>query len=201
MRQFSANVQALLDTGEPSLVYCVEILNTGLTIRDTTAAFNITLTGIGTFTPNNDLLMLEAPRLSTQVDREAYKVAYADSSFEKISMFDNLLLNAQLTSRVVFFNTLDYTLGGAEPGQPLLEPADTIIAYSGIIDKPYYTINPDEGIVTAYLECASPMAALNMTKAFYTSKEGLHQRVTDDTAFDKVFEGSKKYSLLWGRAA
>jgi hypothetical protein len=200
MRILSANVETLLALDNTSTFFLVSIVGNGFTFLDTSAPTAVTISGLGTFTPSDGLLNVEPPRLSESVDRETYKIAYIDPLFEKISAFEAGLAAATVTVYVGFYNTSASSLGGAAVGQPLLALADLVIAYSGQVDTHGYTIDPANGTVVALIEGSSPVAALGMTKAFYTTRASLDQITTGDTAFDYVYTGAARISRVWGKA-
>jgi hypothetical protein len=200
MRGFSAAVKAIFATGEIIPIYLIKIIAPTESIYDCTGRSQITLSGIGTFTPNNGLNIVEPPKLSPSVDREAYKITYADPQFNKRSLFELNLTGAPVTTYVTFYNTTGSVLNGIEPGQPLTAAEDVIIAYEGVVDTRGYSVDPEQGTVIAVVECSSPMASLGRTRAFYTSKDAMMQVDPTDTSFDQVYLGMSKVTHLWGKA-
>jgi hypothetical protein len=200
MRTLSANVETLLALDNVSNYFLVSITGNGFAFKDTSASSSITISGLGTFLPSDGLMNVEPPRLSEAVDRETYKLTYIDTLFEKISAFETGLAAATITVYVGFYNTSGGTLGGAAVGEPLLDPADIVIAYSGQVDTHGYTIDPNNGTVIALIEGSSPVAALGMTKAFYTTRASLDQITSGDTSFDYVYTGASRISKVWGKA-
>jgi hypothetical protein len=204
MRTFSTNVDTLINTVNASAFYLVRLLTTTNVIHDTqtlmhtTAPFDITVAGLGTFSANNGLVSVEPPKLSNAVDRESYKIVYADASRSIISLFDEGLTGAKVTAWVGFYNTTDATISGIAPGLPLTAISDLIIAYEGVVDTQGYTINPEDGTILAVIECSSPVASLGLVKSFYTSKQAMMQVNANDTAFDQVQVGSKQ-TFKWGK--
>ena len=198
MRKISSNIRAIMRLDEVSFAYLVKIEATAGIIRDTTAAQSITV-GTDTYTSLNKLLTIEPPRLSTVVDREVYRIVYADPIFEKRALFEAGLTSTRVTVSMCFINTTDYQLGLYAPGEFMNSPDDIVIAYRGTVDTHGYAIDPNEGTVMAALECASPMAALGLSRPFYTSKEEMRQISTNDTAFDQVYIGSKRIGYAWGK--
>ena len=197
MRKISANVRQLLVTESYSSFFLVKIVTPSGAILDTTFPIPVTVPGVGTFSPSN-LVSVDPPRLSETVDRESYKITYIDPQFEKIAMFETGLTGSKVTIYVGFINTTDAPLGGAQPGKPLLNEEDLLVAYAGVVDTQGYTIDPQEGTVVALVECSSPVAALGLSRIFRTSQEGMKRFSATDTAFNQVFvDGSK---LPWGKA-
>lgn len=206
MRYISPNIKLLSAYEEISVFYLSEIALTNNDIfRETNLAYPIEIPGYGVFSPSTGMISFEAPRLSSAVDRETYKITYIDPEFRLRAAFEAGLTGAKVRTGVGFFNTTsgNMTSGGVSvlPGEPLLGAEDIIIAYSGRVDTQGYSIEPDSGTVIAVLEGASPMASLEMTKSFYTSKESMGQVNAADTAFDEIFIGAAKVSYSWGRAA
>ena len=199
MRSFSQNLLTLLSREELAAVYMVKLVVNGVVMMHTNMPYDITVQGVGTFQSENKLMIIEAPRLSKAVDREAYKIVYADPDFEFKELFDVGAVGSPLTVFVTFINTTDFELGGAQPGEPLLEKSDVVTAYSGIVDSHGYNVSED-GEVTVTLEASSPMADLDLKRSLYTTKESVKVFNQSDTAFDQVFEGSKSIDLIWGKA-
>ena len=209
MRTFSANVKTLLASEEVSLYYLVKVGNTGTTLRDTTAPFDIVFNG-ETYSTSGGLSGVEAPKLSDVVDREPYKITYVDSEMDMISQqittsagqlrsFESSWSGADVTVWVGFYNNFDYTFAGALPGQPITQPEDLVIAYKGYLDSQGYTITPNEGKLVVVLECASPVANLGFARGFYTSKESMRRRYPNDNSFDEVYVGATEAALAWGK--
>lgn len=197
MSTFSANVLQLLAKDSVEGFTLVE-LGFDTPLRHTTAPANIVISTIGTFVADNGLLSVEPPRLSTIVDREAYKITYADPNFVFRPYFEDGVVGKYIRVYVGFYNTLTTTLGGAAPGFPLTDEADLLKAYEGVIDTHGYAITDDE--VTVVIEGSSPMADLDLVKPFITTQNQLKQLgLTDDTSFDQVYTGSAPINLLWGK--
>lgn len=199
MRIFSQNVLTLLSRDDIAVMYMVEMNIKGTVLRHANSPHDVTVQGIGTFQSENKLMIIEAPKLSKVVDREAYKIVYADPDFEFKELFDNGAVGSALTVYVAFINNTEFELGGAQPGEPLLERADIIKAYEGLIDSHGYNVSED-GEVTVTLEASSPMADLDLKRGFYTTKDDIKRFNQADTAFDQVYEGSKQIDLIWGKA-
>jgi hypothetical protein len=200
MRQISPNIFTLLNLDNPATFYLVKIVTPLQIIQDTTASFDIASPSLGLFVSQNNLMSVDTPRLSNVTDRATYKVVYIDPLFEKRAMFENVLTGSSVTIWIGFYNTSSGTLGSALPGDPLIDANDLTIIYSGVVDTQGYVVDPQNGTVTAVVECSSPMASLGMVRPMYTSKDSLLQRAKGDTAFDQVYAGSGQISYLWGKA-
>lgn len=198
MRVYSPNVQQLLARKDIGIYFCVEIQHSAGYLRHTTLPRDVSIGGI-TYIADNNLMSVEPPKLSTVVDREAYKITYTDPNFVLRSLFESGLTGAPIQVMIGFINTTDVTLGGALPGAPLLNIADTIIAYAGVVDTQGYSMQDCEEI-TVVIEGSSPMSSLNLVKVFYTSQDAMRQFSATDTAFVQVYAGSKEVDFLWGKA-
>jgi len=200
MRNFGLNAKYMLAQNNVILAYCVKIL-TNTSVLDkysTTAPYDITIEN-KVYKAGDGLVTVEAPRLSSVVDRETYKIVYLDQNFELRTLLEKGLVGAKVTVFVVLFNSLDTIYGSVQPGFPYLNSDDIIIAYKGIIDTTGYTLEPSQGKIVVALECSSPMAALDLTRGFYTSREAMQEINPADTAFNQINEGSRQVSRLWGR--
>lgn len=198
MRVFSENIKVILSAEDLAAFYLVKIEINGVTLYHTTLPYDVTVAGLGTFSSENNLVKIEAPRLTTVVDRSAYKLIYADPEFEFKSQFELGAIGSKVWVYIGFFNSTDSTLGDAEPGAPLLNPEDVLQVYSGIIDSHGYAVSED-GEVLATFECASPMADLNSKNFFITTNAELRKVDVTDTALEYVHETSTSVSLGWGK--
>jgi hypothetical protein len=168
-------------------------------ILETNAPTDIFIPSIGTFKSSYSLQAVDAPRLSTSVDRETFRINYIDPDLSKRALFEAGLTGASVKVYACFNNVFSYTFGGVSSGQPLWDPNDLVLAYSGRVDSKGYAIDPDSGTIIATIEGSSPLAALAMSKGFYTSKEHLKNYSTVDTAFDQVSVSSSKVVYKWGK--
>jgi hypothetical protein len=197
MRNFSTNVLQLLGSDNISGYFLVEIKNDKVLLRHTNLPHDIVIPSIGTFSANNGLVAIEPPKLSSVVDREAYKITYTDPEFTMRPIFEQGVLGADITVYVGFINTTEGDLGGALPSQPMTAAEDLVIAYKGVLDSHGYNITDEE--ITVAIEGSSPMADLSLVRTLVTSKDFSKQIDPDDTAFEQVYTGSRVVNLLWGR--
>jgi hypothetical protein len=199
MRQFSDNVKLLLsDTYRINAFSLVEMKNKNVTIRHTTLPYNCNITGIGNFLADNGLRGLEPPKLSATVDRETYKIVYADPEFLFKEIFEQGFVGADITIWAGLLNTTTGVVGGAGPGEPLLSSSDLIMLYKGVVDTHAYSIKDHEEVICT-IEGSSPMANLALVKNRMTSQDCLRQLGISDSAFDSVYAGSAAVNLLWGK--
>jgi uncharacterized protein YdbL (DUF1318 family) len=194
MRQTSAAVQTILESGNINFFYMVKI---GTVIYNVTANRDMTFNG-DLYSGSNKLMSVSAPRLSSVVDRETYKLTFADPAFEWRPLFEEGFVGETMSVYLGFYNNTAGTLGGVAPGQPMLSPTDVITAYEGTVDTTAYAIDMNENVI-ASIEGSSPMGALGAVKTFYTSKENLFEINPADTAFNQIFEGSSAITLMWGK--
>jgi hypothetical protein len=195
MRQFSASVRTIIDSGVISYFYLVSI---GVALKHTSYHTDITFDG-DVYLADNKLVNIQPPKMSSVVDREPYKIMYVDHDFSFRPSFEAGMVGQPVVVRMVFVNTTDGVLSGVNPGFPLLDPDDTIITHTGAVDSQNYSADFDSGEVTATIEASSPMAALSMVNSFYTSKNHLQQRAPGDTSFNQMYEGSPGVRLMWGK--
>lgn len=198
MKQYSANVTNILSGGNISPYFLVSIEFSTGTIYHTNTPMDIIVPEIGTFSSANNLIGIDAPRMSSTVDRESYKITYSDNNFSLRALFEAGIIGTPVTVYIGFYNSTATVIGGVQPGQPFPALNDLIIAYKGFVDTHGHGTDT-EGGVTAVIECSSPMASLDLTKPFYTSRDSMHQLNATDTSFDDVYSGSQAINLLWGK--
>lgn len=198
MRNFSQSILSLLSSDNISVFYCVHLTLGSTQLYHVNLPYDVTIPGLGTFLADNNLLSIEAPKLSTVVDRETYKITYLDVDFDFKPIFAAGAVGSPVSVYIGFFNTSESTLGGAAPGRPMLQREDIILAYRGIVDTHGYVIDQDEQ-PTCGIECSSPMASLDLKKVFNTSRNSMRSIAPSDSSFDQVYEGSAQSNLLWGK--
>ena len=198
MKTFSSNIQSVIGLDNLSVFYLVQLDYKTGTIYHTNSPMDIDVAGYATFSSDNELLGIDAPKMSSVVDREAYKITYSDNSSSLRTKFELGIVGTPVTVFIGFYNTSAAAIGGVQPGQPFTAYTDLVIAYKGFIDSHGYTTDV-EGAITAVLECSSPMASLDLTKPLYTSRDAMRQINISDSSFDDVYTGSKAINLLWGK--
>ena len=198
MKTFSSNIQSVIGLDNLSIFYLVQLDYKTGTIYHTNSPMDIDVAGYATFSSDNELLGIDAPKMSSVVDREAYKITYSDNSSSLRTKFELGIVGTSVTVFIGFYNTSAATVSSVAPGQPFTNYPDLIIAYKGFVDSHGYTTDT-EGAITAVLECSSPMASLDLTKPLYTSRDAMRQINTSDSSFDDVYTGSKAINLLWGK--
>lgn len=195
MRRLSSTLKTLLAQDTVSTFYIVDI-DTYPKLLHTSYYRNLQ-TPFGLFSADNGLVMVDPPRLATNVDREAYKLTYADPAFEMRALAEAGLTGKKVVSRIGFLNNTGATLNGVLHGQPCLNPNDFITIYKGVIEFATMNISDEEVLMT--LECSSPMANLGLVNSHFSSQDYLRQRAPSDTSFDQVYVGSRSVNILWGK--
>lgn len=138
------------------------------------------------------LMAVDPPQNSSVVDREQYRVAFADPEFAKRGVIEDSLVGRIIEARLGFINPLD--------NRPFLNVEDTIVVYRGRVDGAAISIKSGglgESIVK--ITGSSPMRNLDMKKPFFISREKVKQREPLDTSCDQIYEGSLGLTMKWGR--
>jgi hypothetical protein len=185
MRTFSTTVQQIINSGNIKFFYLIE-LNFSNDYYLTSYASDITLGG-NTYQSESGLFEIESPKLSTVVDREAYRVVLTDFNDEMSAEFKANVIGKDIHVRIGLIDTNN---------NPLLNSNDLIEVYKGTVDTP--TISIDWENKTAVIEGTSPMADLDSVNSFISSKSGMDQKSSTDTSFDNIFQDSEA-TLKWGK--
>ena len=210
MKKFSSVVQSALSSGIYSGFLLVEILlpSIGVVKRYATLPYDITMDGL-VFSADDRLLSVDPPKQSDAVDRAAYKVVFLDNDME-FAQLGKHLLNGKVRVLGGLYNTSGADMMSStgvltKDEQIFTNLTDTITLYEGYIDTAQDNMQAESGVTFA-IECASPMAGLDVCNSFYTSTTSLRQRVPSeewaaapDTAFDRVSLGGKSVEVLWGK--
>lgn len=204
MKNLSSNIQTLLDlTDNLNSFLLVKIVTPLAPPNDlflhTTLPYNITISGLGTFSADNGLAGIDLPQQTASVDRESFKITYMDPLFYFRDLFDTGLTGSEVFVWGGLFNTSNTIIGGVNPGDVFSNQSDLSLIYNGVIDTVSISTNDDEKVLST-LECSSPMIGLAINKAFRTSQDFLKQFNPIDSAFDFVYVGSKEVDFLWGKA-
>ena len=161
-------------------------------LRATSYRTPITLSNGEFFEINDIILGLDAPQLTSSVDRELYKITLADPGFDLGYSFDSNIVGQTVVVRAGFIDQ--------ETGLPETNTANMILVYKGLVESPAYRVNTEEsGESIAVITCSSHMGDLDMTRAFYTSKDWIKSIAPNDTCFDQVYAGSGTVNLKWGK--
>jgi hypothetical protein len=201
MRNLGAVVSNLMTLGGIEYFFLVSLRGAD---HSTSLPYSITMSNGITYLHDNGLTSVEPPRLSTTVDRESYKIAFADPNFLMRSYFESGAVGDAIEVRVGFINPTDSPIVGSDgvsvaPDAPFLDIRHTILSYKGIVDNHGYNIDFGDKSVIATIEGSSPMADLDLVRVYYTSKESIKQFSATDTSYDQIYEGSEEIVIKWGK--
>jgi hypothetical protein len=185
MRTFSSAIQTILNSDNINFIYLIELQFT-TTYRLTSFNADIVYDG-NTYQANSGLYEFDTPKMSSVVDREAYRIVIADLADEMAAEFEVNVVGKPVEVKVALLDT---------DGYPLLGTDDVLSVYKGTVDNPKISNDYEEKL--AILECTSPMSDLDTVNSFYTSKDGMDQVSNSDTSFDEIFD-NKEVSLKWGK--
>lgn len=185
MRTFSSAVQTVLGSDIINFAFLIKLgFNSSYYL--TSNSYDVTYGG-DTYLANGGLYEFDSPKLSTVLDRESYKIVVSELLGEMMPEFALNVVGKPVEVRVALFDA---------SGQLLLDPADVLLVYKGVVDKP--TIKNDGDLKLAIIEGTSPMSDLDMVRPFITSKDGMDQRSATDTSFDEVYDNTE-ITLKWGK--
>ena len=164
---------------------CVQIKD----LRITTYFTGLNLSD-GYYTPSDLITAVDEPQLTSTVDRDLYKIQFTDSRREFFNQFEVGLNGAPVNVQIGF---VDQSTG-------LPETDYLFIMYKGIVESFSYDIDTAEnGSILATITCSNPMATLDGSNPYYTSKFAIQQLDSSDTSFDQIYEGSGGVLLKWGK--
>jgi hypothetical protein len=195
MRLLSANIQAaILEKGEIAFYMFRLYDRNGDTILTSTTFFqDVILSNSVMFEANDILLGVDAPKLSTTVDRERFKVLIADNDLSKGSLIESNLVGKKMEVYLGFVNPTT--------GLPFTNVNDTLLVYRGTVDSNAYKINTAAlGEVQWVITGASPILSLDQRAAITLSRDSIRQRNPLDSCCDDLFEGSAGYTIKWGKS-
>lgn len=195
MRQLSANVAPLFESGEVETVIMVNIKDKdgGLVLTSTTYYDDITLDSGDYFEANGMLVSADPPQLSTTVDREQYKVTISDPDFLEGGEAENGMTGKKMTVLVGFINPAT--------GTPFTADEDVFCVYKGKVDGAAYRVSVQSlGEALLQITGVSPILSLEARKGIYLSKDAIRRRNPKDSSCDQLYEGSNALVLKWGKA-
>jgi len=155
-----------------------------------------------TYLSDGTLKAVEPPQVSSSLDKVSFKVIFSDPAFD-FSTMTYLDTGGQTRSILGSIGqTLEVRVCFVDQSisQPMLNIDDTILAYSGRSDSTTYNVTTEaSGEVLFSVTGTSPMADLDLTRAFYTSQDFSNKYFPGDTSYEQVFEGSNPVNLRWGK--
>lgn len=196
MVKLSSVVQQIIQSQRIKFFFLVQLGNDKFF---TSLPFDITMDDGITYSSDSGLLEVEAPKVSSTVDRSSYSVSFSDVNFLFKNYFEQGATGDNLSVRIGFFNTLDSTTDGVAVGDPFTKIEHTVLSYRGIVDTQKYSIDLENNEIIASIEGSSPMADLDLVRPYFTSRDGVKSKNPGDTSFDQVFDGSGQIKLKWGK--
>jgi hypothetical protein len=203
MIQFNSTVTGLLNSNNVEAFYLVEID----TLRFTNFYNNFELNDNGvlykTYISDGRLMKLDPPTPSSSVDKNSYTLVLADSDF---SSRQYNWTSKSVEVRIAFVNNkatnqLDSKGFTIKPNHPYRELSDTVLIYKGIVDSVTQEISTEvSGEVLLNVVCVSPMHNLDFKRVIRLNKDNMRDRDYTDSCCDRIYEGSTKLRLLWGKA-
>jgi hypothetical protein len=134
---------------------------------------------------NHTLVSVDPPRMSKSLDREAFKLTFADPKFAIRTYIGSGIPGSNLRVRAGFIeNNIELT--------------EYVTIYTGTIDTQAYSIDPNGDTLMA-IEGSSPMGPLGLTRTILTSREWFSSKYPGDTCCDQSFIGSRNSTIDWGR--
>lgn len=203
MRTSSTVVSTLISSGSIKYFILVELAG----LKYTTYAADITMkngaASYGPFLADNGLQGIDPPRMSSVVDREAYKVTLTDPAFALRTTM-SAAIGKKLAVYFGFINSLSVSVTGSDgvavaPGFPLLDMRDTISSYGGIVNGSEYAIEPSEGTAVLTVTGSSPLVDLDAIRSVVTSQAYAQGRRAGDTSYDEAHAASKSIVMNWGK--
>lgn len=186
MRTFSSTVQNLINQDKVDFFVLIKLSFPTQTYYLSSLPYNVTYDQ-DTYTANSGILEYDSPKFSSVVDRESYRIVATDFIDEFREEIENNVVGRDIEVRVGFFDSND---------DPVLTVSDVLLVYKGQVDSPSIVNDFDTKIVT--FEGTSPMSDLDIINSFIASKDGMAQKSSSDTSFDKIY-GDAVIRLRWGK--
>lgn len=189
MIKVSTAVQALLAQPTISGFY---LIKTEGGLRKTTAPYDIEYLG-ETYVSDGTVISVELPRMTSVVDKQKFKIGFADTLFSFAALAENKLVGQTVSVWMAFIDQAS--------GVPLLNSTDILLIYKGVVDAPSHRINTSAigGSVTFNLDCASPMSNLDRVQTHFASQDYLDKNYPGDTSYEQIFQGSGPVTTRWGK--
>lgn len=185
MIQFSARLQELLQQPVIETFNCVKLGN----YKFTTYHSDLTLAD-GVYIKTDIISSIDNPKLTSTVNRDLYKIKLCDSSFTLLGFYEGGAVGKDF---VVYTGFIDYST-------KVPDTNNLILVYKGVIESFDYKVSTSEqGEVLSEVQGSNPMADLDSSNPFYTSKDFIRQISAYDVAFDQVYQGAGSVSIKWGK--
>lgn len=186
MRTFSTTVRNILNGDNVRFFYLIDLYFNNA--YHFTSYSNNIVYNENTYISDGGLFEIDTPKLSSIVDREAYKVIIVDLADELLQEIEANIVGKDILVRIGFIDPVT--------NAPLLNNEDIQYVYKGYVDKPEVVNDWDNKL--ASIEGTSPMSDLDMVNSFVTSRSSMKARNATDTSFDEIFDNSE-LELKWGK--
>lgn len=189
MINISPIVQQILN--EPAISAFFMVRTAG-GMRKTTYPADLEFNG-ETYINDGAIIGLELPKMTSVVDRQRFKLTFADTYLDFAAIAENSLIGQTVE---VWMSFVDLSTN-----KPILNPVDVILIYKGAVDAPAHQLNTGDGSTMQFaLDCASPMADLDRTRTYFASQDYADKNYPGDNSYEQIFQGSGPVSLRWGKA-
>jgi len=190
MRTVSSNIRALVNNyDELKFFVLARIQLSSSSLGYSSLPYNVIINGV-TYT-SGTLMDYDAPVTGTSLDKVDYQIVVSDPS----QTLENMLIEDKAFSAPFYVH-----MGLYDPDSklPLLDPADLITVYEGLVDT--WVSQTSESEKQFLIKGTSPMGALDWSNPFYTSPNTVKRYISGDTTFD--LNGSlleDEITLKWGK--
>jgi hypothetical protein len=145
-----------------------------------------------TYLSDGALVNIDPPRLSSEVDREIFKIVLTDVGVNLATLINDGLVGTSVEARLGFVNQ--------STRQPYQDIADTVIVYKGRVDSVTRVITTENiGEIAYTLECSSPMGDLDLVRTYLTTQDYLDKKYPGDNSYELIFVGAGPVNLKWGK--
>lgn len=186
MRVFSNTIQNVINRDVIDFFILIKLSFATQTYYLSSLPYDVTYNG-DIYTANSGILEYDSPKFSSVVDRESYRIVATDFFDEFKEEIEYNVVGRNVEVRAGFFDSNN---------QPILNTSDVLLIYKGQVDSPGIVNDFDTKIVT--FEGTSPMSDLDIINSFIASKDGMDQKSSTDTSFDKIY-GDAVIRLKWGK--
>ena len=153
----------------------------------TSLPYDVTVGGQVYSSSTHKLVALEPPVYDNGMDRAAYKIQFSDIAYTLENALADEGYGAPIFVKLGFFDGV----------HPKLD--DFITVYEGFFDTMVRDIGDDRSTLT--VQGASPMASLDATHSYWTTKDWVQNLDTADTSMDYIgLYTSQSLTLNWGKA-
>lgn len=143
-----------------------------------------------TYIADGSLMALQAPKLSTSVDREQYSLNIVDPDLLIIAAKYNGLIGCKLKVACLFASNSNINI----------TKENLLIVYAGRITGTTHTRKTQhQGESFLTIIGGSPMYNLDQKNGIYFSDPKVKERDPQDTCAERVYISSRNYALHWGR--